>query len=86
MTYAVELTSAARRNLYRLPETAAMACSAFLAGPLAENPHRVGKPLQKQLSGLHSARRGEYRVIYRIDDGRIVVVVITIRHRRDAYH
>jgi len=86
VTYEVRLAPPARRALAtQLPEAVAAACYAFLSGPLADNPHRVGKPLTGTYEGLHSARRGEYRVIYRIDDGIVVVVVVAIRHRRDAY-
>jgi mRNA interferase RelE/StbE len=69
----------------QLPDAAAVACIAFIAGPLAENPRRVGKPLRNELAGTYSARRGEFRVIYDIDDDRIRTEVISIRHRRDAY-
>lgn len=86
MTYQVVLSSQARRALSDdLPEVAAAACWEFLIGPLAENPHRVGKPLRGDLEGRYSARRGEFRLIYRIIDERIRVEVINIRHRRDAY-
>jgi mRNA interferase RelE/StbE len=86
VTYRIELTKTARRALTKdLPESVAVACWGFIRGPLAENPHRVGKPLRDQLEGWHSARRGEFRVIYQIFEGRVVVRVINIRHRRDAY-
>ncbi|GAB7005145.1 type II toxin-antitoxin system mRNA interferase RelE [Nocardioides sp. AN3] len=86
MPYRVELTRRARRALSEdLPETVAAACWAFILGPLAENPHRVGKALRDEMTGRHAARRGEFRVIYEIHEDRIVVRVITIRHRRDAY-
>jgi len=68
-----------------LPETVAAACAEFIFGPLAENPHRVGKPLRDELAGSYSARRGEFRVIYTIHEDRVEVRVISIRHRRDAY-
>jgi mRNA-degrading endonuclease RelE of RelBE toxin-antitoxin system len=57
----------------------------FLYGSLAASPHRVGKPLKLGLEGLHSARRGDYRVIYRIDDHRRRVDVVAIEHRSDIY-
>ena len=66
--FAIAWTAAARRALTRLPEKVAAAVVEFLYGSLAESPHRVGKPLKLGLEGLHSARRGDYRVIYRIDD------------------
>lgn len=68
-----------------LPEVVAAACWEFLNGPLAESPQRVGKPLRGQLDGRYAARRGEFRIIYRIIEERIQVEVINIRHRRDAY-
>ncbi len=86
MTYRIELTKAAKDALtYRLPESVAVACWEFIRGPLAENPYRVGKPLRGQLAGRHSARRGEFRVIYQIFEERVVVRVIHIAHRRDIY-
>ena len=86
MTYEVILSPGARRALSEeLPEAVAAACVEFITGPLAENPRRVGKPLRNELAGTYSARRGEFRVVYDIDDNRIRVEVISIRHRRDAY-
>jgi len=84
-TFAIAWTAASRRALSRLPEKVATVVVEFLYGSLASNPHRVGKPLKLGLEGLHSARRGDYRVIYRIDDGRRVVTVVAIEHRSDAY-
>lgn len=55
------------------------------AGSLAESPHRVGKPLKLGLEGMRSARRGDYRVIYRIGDNQRLVAVIAIEHRSDIY-
>jgi len=83
--YAVAWTTASRRALARLPEKVATAVVEFLYGSLAASPHRVGKPLRLGLSGLHSARRGDYRVIYRIDDDRHQVDVVAIDHRSDIY-
>jgi len=54
-------------------------------GSPAENPRRVGKPLKLGLEGLHSARRGDYRVIYRIDDNALQVTVVAVEHRSDIY-
>ncbi|MEI4271689.1 type II toxin-antitoxin system RelE/ParE family toxin [Klenkia sp. LSe6-5] len=57
----------------------------FIHGPLAEAPERVGKPLRAPLDGLHSERRGDYRVLYEIHGDRVVVVVVRVDHRRDVY-
>jgi mRNA interferase RelE/StbE len=49
------------------------------------NPYRAGKPLDEPFGGYHSARRGTYRIIYRIDEAKHQVEIHSIRHRRDAY-
>ena len=69
-----------------MPEKVAAAAFEFIMGPVRENPRRIGKPLREPLAPLYAARRGEYRVIYRIVDQRLVIEVISIVHRRDAYH
>jgi mRNA interferase RelE/StbE len=83
--YAIAWTAAGRRALTRLPEKAATAAAEFLYGSLAANPYRVGKPLKLGLAGLHSARRGDYRVIYRIDGEHRRIDVVAIEHRSDVY-
>jgi Cytotoxic translational repressor of toxin-antitoxin stability system len=86
VTYAVRFTRSAQRALAEeFPEKIATAAWNFIMGALAENPHRVGKQLKEPLFPLYSARRGEYRVIYRILDDLLVVEVVTIAHRRDSY-
>ena len=82
MTFEIQFQPGARRDLARLPEKVAVAVVEFIFGPLAENPHGVGKPLRFDLEGLHSARRGSYRVIYRIEAR---VSIIAIDHRADIY-
>lgn len=74
----------AARDLERLPEKAAAAViESFQA--IADNPHRVGKPLRLELEGLWSARRGPYRVIYRIADEECLGTVVAVDHRADVY-
>lgn len=68
-----------------LPEAVASAAYEFVNGPLRTNPWRVGKPLDEPFAGLHSARRGTYRIVYRIRPDKDVVEIHSIRHRRDAY-
>jgi mRNA-degrading endonuclease RelE of RelBE toxin-antitoxin system len=82
--YELKLAASAERMLARLPEFAAAAIVEFVTGPLVDNPHRVGKPLGLELEGYHSARRGPYRVIYRIEDEGVVRVV-RIDHSADVY-
>lgn len=82
----IAVAASARRQLAeQLPESVAAACYEFLAGPLAEHPYRVGAPLRKPFEGYWRARRGAYRVRYKIDDKTETVHVVDIEHRRDAY-
>jgi mRNA-degrading endonuclease RelE of RelBE toxin-antitoxin system len=86
MTFRIELSRQARRALADdLPEAIAAACRQFIHGPLAENPHRVGKQLRPPHYPSYAARRGDFRVIYDIKDEEVLVIVVNIRHRRDAY-
>jgi mRNA interferase RelE/StbE len=75
----------ARRSLNRLPEKVVVACVEFVHGGLSENPYRVGKPLRLDLEGSYSARRGDFRVIYEIDEQERQVRVATVQHRSDVY-
>jgi mRNA-degrading endonuclease RelE of RelBE toxin-antitoxin system len=80
------ITASARRQLAeQLPEGVAFAAYEFICGPLLQNPHRVGKRLMPPLDDRHSARRGTYRVIYRIDDENRNVTVVGIGQRSDIY-
>ncbi len=82
----LRLSRAARRALAEtLPESVAAAVWQFVSGPLLDNPHRVGKRLRFELEGYYSARRGQYRVVYRIDEHEVIVDVIKISSRGDAY-
>ena len=84
--YELVLTPPAVRAIQAgLPEAVAAAVIEFLTGPLVSNPRRVGKMLRRELQGIWSARRGTYRVLYRINDHANEVVVLRIDHRRDVY-
>lgn len=84
--YELVLTPPARRALAeRLPEAVAAAVTEFLTTAVVTQPRRVGKPLRQELTGIWSARRGTFRVLYRIHDDPAEVVIIRIEHRRDVY-
>lgn len=65
---------AARRILKAVEEIAAL-----------DDPRLRGKALTGELSGLWRYRVGDYRVIAKIEDGRLVIVVVALGHRRDVY-
>jgi mRNA interferase RelE/StbE len=83
--FEIHWAAPARRALRRLPEKVATAAVEFIYGPPASNPSRVGRPLRFELEGMHSAHRGDYRVVDRIDDRRRRVEVLAIAHRADVY-
>lgn len=84
--YELVLTPPARRALTaRLPEAVAAAVINFLTTALVREPRRVGKPLRGDLAGVWAARRGSYRVLYRVREETREVIVVRIEHRRDAY-
>lgn len=84
--YEVVLAPGARRALSdKLPEAAAFAAWEFIRGPLSQRPYVVGVPLRGPLDGRWRARRGEYRIVYRIDEDARRVYVLDVDHRRDVY-
>ncbi|MCV7240933.1 type II toxin-antitoxin system RelE/ParE family toxin [Mycolicibacterium celeriflavum] len=62
-----------------------MAIIEFITGPLAENPQRLSKVLRGELAAYRSARRGDYRVLFRIDDDKHAIVIVAIDHRAQIY-
>ena len=84
--YVVLLSRRARRNLSEdLPFEVAIAATETIRNAIAVNPSRAGKPLDEPFDGFYSARRGTYRIIYRIDEAKRVVEIHSIRHRRGVY-
>ncbi|GEL18356.1 toxin RelG [Pseudonocardia asaccharolytica DSM 44247 = NBRC 16224] len=69
----------------KLPESVAAAVIEFVTGSLRINPHRVGKPLRRELAGRYAARRGSFRIIYRIDEDERLITVLRVEHRADVY-
>jgi mRNA-degrading endonuclease RelE of RelBE toxin-antitoxin system len=84
--YELIISPTARRQLAEvLPASVAFAAYEFIIGPLLANPHRVGKRLEPPRSDRHSARRGTYRILYRIDDEKHVMTVVAVVRRAGAY-
>jgi mRNA interferase RelE/StbE len=77
--------TAGRALSIRLPQAVAAAVVAFVTGDLLRSPRRVGKPLQRELTGTWAARRGAYRVTYQMDDEARTVRVLVVEHRLDVY-
>ena len=84
--YEVEWGPAARRALNRnLPEKIATAVVEYVTHRLSENPQRLGKRLSREFGGLYTARISDYRIIYEIQNQKLVILVADVRHRSVAY-
>ena len=84
--YHLVVSPTARRQLAEvLPESVAFAAHEFIVGPLLDNPQRFGKRMQPPLDDWHSARRGTYRVIYRVDERLQTVTVVAVSPRSHVY-
>lgn len=81
----IRWTATAQRDVRRLPEKIAAVVVEFIYGSLADNPQRVGRALHLELAGHHAARRGEYRIVYRIEAEARAVLIVHIDHRADVY-
>jgi mRNA interferase RelE/StbE len=88
--YSIKLSAGVLRALRSgpprgVPLNAAWAIYEFINGPLAQDPWRVSKPLHDELEGFRGARRGEYRVVLRVDEERREIHVVRVDHRADVY-
>ena len=85
--WTVEFDDRARRELRKLDPGIQQTILKYLrqriAGPM--DPRRFGKPLRRALAGLWRYRVEDYRLICRIEDDRVVVLILQVGHRRDIY-
>jgi mRNA interferase RelE/StbE len=85
--YELVIKAQARRALeHALAPSVAFGAWGFISGPLRANPQRAGKPLVAPFQGDWSARRGHYRVRYRIDTDKHIITIVDIADRSDIYH
>ena len=83
--WTVRFAPSALRGLDRLPPRIAPAIVEFVTRTLPRNPEQLSKPLRGELEGLRSARRGDYRVLFRLLDATSVLLVVRVAHRADVY-
>lgn len=85
MAWTVQFAPSALRGLDRLPPRIAPAIVEFATTTLPRNPEQLSKPLRGELEGLRSARRGDYRVLFRLHSDARVLLVVRVAHRADVY-
>jgi mRNA interferase RelE/StbE len=84
MAYRVLLRRSAARELSALPQPMRVRVTQIIAR-LANNPRPPGAKLLRSADGRWRVRVGDYRVLYQVDDDRVVVLVVRVRHRSIAY-
>lgn len=87
MTWSVEWDERARRELRRLDRAVQHAILRYFSRRIQTDvdPRRFGRPLRHSRAGLWRYRIGTYRVICRIEDQRLIVLVLAVGHRREVY-
>jgi len=88
LTWTVEFDEAAAKELRKLGRQAQRDILNYFRQRIAtnEDPRRFGKPLSRELAGLWRYRVRDYRMICNIEDGKLIVLVVRVSHRKDAYN
>ena len=84
--YLIEFSDKAREiQLPKIPKNMRIRILNAIQERLTVNPEERGKPLIKEWKDHRRIRVGDYRVIYKIEKERVVVLVVEIDHRKDVY-
>ena len=83
----IEITRTAEKQIGKLDRTAQQSILQFLRARVltAADPRQLGKPLRGDKKDLWRYRVGDYRIVCDIQDNRLVVLVLRVRHRKDVY-
>ena len=87
MAWTTEFTDSARRELRKLDRTTARRIREYLNNRVlaSDDPRALGKALHGQLSGYWSYRVGDYRIISRMEDNVMTILVVRVGHRDNIY-
>lgn len=87
MRWAYSFDERALRELQKLDRQAQKGVVAYLEERIAtnEDPRRFGRPLRTQLAGLWRYRVGNYRILCQIKDDVLLVLVVSVGHRKNVY-
>ncbi len=88
MKYRVEFTQRAMKELKELDRHTAALILGWVRKNLegCDNPRLHGKGLTANRSGEWRYRVGDYRLLAQIDDGRVIILVVSVGHRREVYN
>ncbi len=87
MAWTVSASNIAERQLRKLDRAVQKRILDWLNDRIegCKNPRHFGEPLKGDRAGLWRYRVGDYRILCEIQDQKIVVLVLTIGHRRQVY-
>jgi len=81
--YSIKYTKEAKKKIEKLDKSIRLIIKKSIES-LSSNPYK-GKPLSHDIAGLYSLRTSDYRIIYRIKEKQLIIIVITVGHRREIY-
>lgn len=81
--YSIKYTKEAKKKIGKLDPSIRVIIKKAIES-LSSNPYK-GKPLSYELAGLYSLRTSDYRIIYRIKEKELIIIVISIGHRKEIY-
>lgn len=87
MKYKVEYSRIALKQLKKMDKKIAAFIISFIEDKLVdcENPRAYGKALQANMNDKWRYRVGDYRILAKIEDEKVVIIVVEVGHRRDIY-
>lgn len=87
MAWTIKITKSAEKELSKITRTDQKRIQTYIRSRIipAENPRSLGKPLTGSLSGLHRYRVGDYRLICRIQNQELSILIVRIAHRSKVY-
>ncbi len=85
MAYKVVYLDSVEEDLKKLDKTTIKKVLSRIETYLASDPKKLGKPLKGEFQGYWRYRWGDYRVIYKISEKEILIIVLRISHRREVY-
>jgi len=87
LVWAIEISQTACRQIRRIDKAWQRRILDYLATQVAprDDPRSLGKSLRGDMHGFWRYRVGDYRLICQIEDAKLVILVVTLGHRRDVY-
>lgn len=87
MKYSVEYTKTALKQLKKMDKKIAAFILSYIEDKLldCENPRSHGKALQANLNDKWRYRVGDYRILAKIEDDKVIITIVEVGHRRDIY-